>query len=87
MTNDTHGGESDRRRTDLSDTPTTQIRTRADLEAALSQLIQTAYDNGVLANDSAYALQYDDAELPDWDVHLTRVAPPTKPAERRPGGL
>ena len=45
-----------------------------ELRDALDTLIQTAHANGVEVEDSAYALRHDDISIPDWEIHLTRLA-------------
>ena len=44
-----------------------------ELREALETLVQNAYQNGVLTDDSSYSLVYEDSDIPDWDVLMTRV--------------
>lgn len=50
-----------------------RIATRDDLEAALASLVRAAYEEGVVTDDSAFRLEYDGGDVPNWEVHLTRV--------------
>ncbi|WP_154017949.1 hypothetical protein [Halorubrum sp. AJ67] len=46
-------------------------KTKIELQNALDRVVQTAYENGVEINNSAYALRHDNPKIPDWEIHLT----------------
>ena len=53
-------------------------RTRGELRDAFDTLIQAADANGVEVEDTAYTLRHDDAGIPDWEIHLTRLSARSK---------
>lgn len=51
------------------DSPTS----KAELEAALDELIQTAFSNGVHVGNGGYELTHEDNSVPDWDLTIIRM--------------
>lgn len=51
------------------DSPTS----KSELEEALDELAQNAYQNGVKLDNGAYELRHSDQSVPDWDVTITRL--------------
>ena len=49
--------------------PTTKNELRVEIEKLLLQ----AHNNGVDLDNGGYAFHHEDPEVPDWDLHLTRV--------------
>lgn len=47
--------------------------TKEELQVALHRVILKAYQNGVQIDDGGYALNHDETDIPDWDIHITRV--------------
>lgn len=59
-------------------------RTASELNAQLKRLLGEAARNGISVS-GGWAVR-NGSELPDWDVHVTRVTKPDDPAETEPSG-
>lgn len=46
---------------------------KAELEAALDELVLSAHRNGVHVGNGGYELLHDDNTLPDWDLTIVRM--------------
>lgn len=51
------------------DSPTS----KAELEAALDELVLRAHGNGVHVGNGGYELLHDDQTIPDWDLTIVRM--------------
>lgn len=51
------------------DSPTS----KAELEAALDELIQRAFDNDVQVGNGGYELTHEASSVPDWDLTIIRM--------------
>ncbi len=47
--------------------------TKEELRDALDTLVLNAYENGVRVDNGGYPLNHADPDIPDWDLHITRV--------------
>lgn len=51
------------------DSPTS----KAELEAALDTLVQSAFENGVHVANGGYDLIHEENSIPDWDLTIIRL--------------
>lgn len=51
------------------DSPTSKV----ELEAALDELIQRAFNNGVPVGNGGYELTHEENSIPDWDLTIIRM--------------
>lgn len=51
----------------------TSPTSKGELEAALGELVQNAYQNGVTVDNGGYELIHEDLDIPDWDLTIIRM--------------
>lgn len=47
--------------------------TKSELKVEIEKLLLQAYFNGVDVDNGGYPFYHEDPEVPNWDLHLTRV--------------